>query len=147
MEVILNQDIDKLGTSGRIVKVKDGFGRNFLIPQGLAVPLTPENLRKIEQEKQRGALQLEKAKKEAERLKERLSNLSLTLPVLTHEEDKLYGSVTASDIATALKEEGFTLDKNSIFLDEPIKSLGIYEVLIKLHAEVSIKIKVWVVKK
>jgi large subunit ribosomal protein L9 len=147
MEVILNQDIDRLGKSGTIVKVKDGYARNFLIPNGLAVPLTPKNLERLEQEKKRKTLQLEKAKQAAEELKNKLANLSLTIPVLIHEEDKLYGNITSLDIATALTEEGFNIDKNSIILDEPINSLGIYEVPIKLHSEVIANIKVWVVKK
>jgi large subunit ribosomal protein L9 len=147
MEIILKQDVDKLGRAGTIVKVKDGFARNFLIPNGLAVPLTSVNLKRLEQEKQRRTLELEKVKKESEELKERLEHLSLTLPVLTQEEDKLYGSVTAADIASALKEEGFDIDKNCIMLDEPIKSLGIYEVPVRLQPEVSSKVKIWVVKK
>jgi large subunit ribosomal protein L9 len=147
MEVILNQDIDRLGKSGTIVNVKDGYARNFLIPNGLAVPLTPKNLERLEQEKKRKTLQLEKAKQAAEELKNKLANLSLTIPVLIHEEDKLYGNITSLDIATALTEEGFNIDKNSIILDEPINSLGIYEVPIKLHSEVIANIKVWVVKK
>jgi large subunit ribosomal protein L9 len=147
MEVILNQDIDRIGKAGNIVKVKDGFARNFLIPNGLAVPLTPVNLKKLEQEKQQKSLQSEKAKREAEELKEKLARLSLTIPVLTHEEDKLYASITAVDLAAALKEEGFDIDKSSIILDEPIKALGIYEVSIRLHPEIIAKVKVWIVKK
>jgi large subunit ribosomal protein L9 len=92
-------------------------------------------------------LHLEKLKKEAEDLSQKLSSLSLTIPALTYEEDQLYGSLTAVDLAAALKEEGLEIDKNSIVLDEPLKSLGIYEVPIKLHPEVSCKIKVWIVKK
>ena len=147
MEVILKQDVDKIGKAGTIVKIKDGFARNFLIPNGLAVPLTPANLKKLEQEKQKKILQLEKAKEGSKELKARLEGLSLTLPVLAQEEDKLYGSITAIDIAHALKEEGFDIDKSSIILDEPIKSLGIYEIPVNLHPEVSAKIKVWIVKK
>jgi large subunit ribosomal protein L9 len=147
MEVILNQDVDKLGKAGAIVRVKDGFARNFLIPNGLALPLTPTNLKRLEQEKQRKILQLEKDKKESLGLKERLDNFSLTIPALTQEEDRLYGSVATQDIAQALKEEGFEIDKNSIILEQPIKSLGIYEVPIKLHPEVNVTIKVWIVKK
>jgi len=147
MEVILNQDIERLGKAGQIVKVKDGFARNFLIPNGLAVSLTPENLKKLEQEKKKKTLHLEKLKKRAEDLSQKLSSLSLTIPALTYEEDQLYGSLTAVDLAAALKEEGLEIDKNSIVLDEPLKSLGIYEVPIKLHPEVSCKIKVWIVKK
>jgi len=147
MEVILSQDIDKVGVSGQAVKVKDGFARNFLIPNGLAVPLTAGNLKKLEQEKQRKILQSDKVIKEAEGLKERLASLSLTIPVLVQEEDNLYGSVTPMDIAAALKEEGFDIEKNSIILNEPIKSLGIYEIPVKLHPEILATVKVWVVKK
>jgi len=147
MEIILNQDVDRIGKAGAIVKVKDGFARNFLIPNSLAVPLTPANLKKIEQEKQRKALKLTKHKKDAEELKEKISALSLTMPVLTHDEEKLYANITAQDISAALKEEGLDIDKNCIVLDEPLKSLGIYEVPINLHPEVSLKVKVWVVKK
>lgn len=147
MEVILRQDVNKLGKVGSIVKVKNGYARNFLIPNGLAVPLTAMNLKKLEQEKEKRLQQLEKAKQEAEELKNKLSNLSLTIPVLTQEEDKLYGSITALELSRALKEEGFEIDKNCILLDEPIKSLGIYEIQIELHPEVITKIKVWVVKR
>jgi len=147
MEVILNQDIEKLGKAGTVVKVKRGFARNFLIPNNLAVQLTAANLKKLEQEKQKKVLQLEKVKRESEELKIRLEGLSLTMPVLTQEEDKLYASITAQDIAGALRDEGFDIAKNSIVLDEPIKSLGIYEIPVKLHPEIVAKIKVWIVKK
>jgi len=147
MEVILNKDVDRIGKAGQVVKVKDGFARNFLLPNGLAVPVTSANIKKLEQEKQQRALQLEKTKREAEELKEKLARLSLTIPVLTHEEDKLYANITSHDLAVALKEEGFDIDKNSIILDEPIKALGIYEVPVNLHPEIPAKIKVWIVKK
>jgi large subunit ribosomal protein L9 len=147
MEVILKEDVNRLGKAGSVVKVKDGFASNFLIPNGLAVVLTASNLKQLEQEKQRKALQLEKAKKEAEELKEKLSAISLTMPVLAQEEENLYGSIAASDLVAALKEEGLNIDKSMIGLSEPIKSLGIYEVPVKLHPEVIAKVKVWVVKK
>jgi large subunit ribosomal protein L9 len=147
MEVILNQDIDKLGKSGTVVKVKDGFARNFLIPNGLALPLTPANLKKLQQAQLRKSLQLEKAKKDSEAFGERLANVSLTILAQVKEEDKLYGSITSQDIANALKEEGFEIDKDSVVLDEPIRALGIYEIPIRLHPEVFAKIKVWIVKK
>jgi large subunit ribosomal protein L9 len=147
MEVILNQDVDKLGKAGTILKVKDGFARNFLIPNNFAVLLTPENLKKLEQAKQGKLLQLQEVKKKYEELKEKLAGISLTIPVLTGEEDKFFGSVTRQDIASALAEEGFEIDKDAIILDEPIKSLGIYELPIKLHPEILAKIKIWVVKK
>jgi large subunit ribosomal protein L9 len=147
MEVILKQDVEKIGKAGTVVKVKDGFARNFLLPNNLALPLTQQNIKKLESEKQRKVSQLDKIKKEAEDLKERLSGISITIPALAQEEDRLYGSVTAQDIANALKDEGFNIDKNIIMLDEPVKSLGIYEIPVRLHAEVSTKIKVWIVKK
>lgn len=149
MEVILNQDVDRIGKTGAVVKVKDGFARNFLFPNKLAVPLTASNLKKIEEEKQKKNAQSEKVKKEAIVLKEKIEKLSLTIQALTQEgeADKLYGSVAAQDIANALKEESLSLDKNSIILNDPIKSLGIYEVPVKLHPEVSANLKIWIVKK
>ena len=147
MEVILNRDIDKLGKAGAVVKVKDGFARNFLIPNGLALPVTPSNLKKLEQEEQTKTLHLEKIRKESQELKERLEALSLTIAALTKEEDKLFGSITSQDIISSLKDEGFDIDKKDILLDEPIKSLGIYEIPVKLQAEFTAKVKVWVVKK
>jgi len=109
--------------------------------------VTPENLKKLEQEKAKKNQHLEKIKKEAEELKSRLANFSLTLTALTKEEDKLYGSITAQDISQALKDEGFEIDKSCIEMDEPLKALGIFEIPVKLHSEVETKIKVWVVKK
>jgi large subunit ribosomal protein L9 len=147
MEVILNQDLEGVGKAGAVARVKDGFARNFLFPKRLAVPLTARNLKNLEQEKQTKTLKLDKEKKEAEQLKDRLAGLSLTLPVLIQEKDKLYGSITSLEIQHALEEEGFNIDKNSIVLEEPIKSLGIYQVPVKLHPEVLAEIKLWVVKK
>lgn len=147
MEVILNQDVDKVGKSGQVLKVKDGFARNFLIPNKLAVLATAGNLKRLEQQKQVKAVQTEKLKEASIKLKEKLASLSLTISVLTQEDEKLYGSVSEQDLADALKEEGIVLEKSLIDLSEPIKALGIYEVPIKLHPEVSAKVKVWVVKK
>lgn len=147
MEVILTQDVDKIGKAQAVVKVKDGFARNFLIPNGLAVPLTPVNLKKLQEDKQNQARQTEKVKRQAEELKVKLDGLSLTIPALTHEEDKLYGGIGAAELVSALKEEGFEIEKQNIELAEPIKALGIYEVPLRLHPEVSAKIKVWIVKK
>jgi large subunit ribosomal protein L9 len=147
MEVILSQDVEKIGKAGSVVKVKDGFARNFLLPNKLAVPLTQSNLKKLEQEKEKKAQILGKIKQEAEELKTRLANYSLTLTELAKEEDQLYGSITAQDIVNALAADGFAIDKSAVALDEPIKALGIYEIVLKLHSEVQTKIKVWVVKK
>lgn len=147
MEVILKQDVNRIGKAGSIVKVKDGFARNFLFPNQLAILCTPESLKALGQEKKKKEAQLEKAKVQAEELRDKLAGLSLTIPVLSQEEDKIYGSIGAADIAEALKEEGLALDKHLIVLGEPIKSLGIYEVSVNLHPEVEAKIKVWIVKK
>jgi len=147
MEVILNKDVPNIGKTGQVIKAKDGFARNFLIPNGLAVPVNTANLKKLEEDKQRKTLQQEKLKKEADQLSQKISGLSLTIPVLTQEEDKLYGSIGVVELVAALKEEGIELEKNKIVLAEPLKALGIYEVPVKLHPEVTATLKVWIVKK
>ena len=147
MEVILTQDLKGLGKTQAVVKVKDGFARNFLLPKGLALLATKENLAKMAEIEKRKAMQLEKEKSQAEELARRLRGVSINVAVATNEEDNLYGSVTDADIVSALKEEGFNIDKQNILLNEPLKNLGIYDVAIKLHPEVEAKIKVWIVKK
>lgn len=147
MEVILTKDVAKVGKAGAVVKVKDGFARNLLLPKGLALPVTSGNLKKLEQEKQKITQEMEKNKQEAIAIKTRLDALSLTIAAMAQDEKSLYGSITALDIANALKEEGVELDKNLIVLSEPIKSLGIYEIPVKLHSEISANLKIWIVKK
>lgn len=147
MEVILTKDVNKIGRAGTIVKVKDGFARNFLMPKGLAMGVTPGNLKKLEQDKQKISLESEKRKGEAFDLKARLDSLSLTISVLAQEDENLYGSIVAADISNALKNEGIEVDKDCIILDNPIKALGIYEIPLMLHPEVESKLKVWIVKK
>lgn len=147
MEIILTQDVKKLGKAGTVVKVKDGFARNFLIPNGLAVLVNESNLKNLEQKKKSELMRKEQSKKQAEEVKLKLAGLSLTIPVLIQAEEKLYGSIGVQEIEKALNDEGFQIDKNAIIIEEPIKSLGIYEVPIKLHPEVTVNIKVWIVKK
>lgn len=147
MEVILNEDVQKLGKAGAVVQVKDGFARNFLIPNGLAVPVTAAALKRLEQERQKKQAQLENLRKEAEELRQKLGQLSLTIASLAKEDESLYGGIGAQEIAGALKEEGFEIDKEQISLEQQIKSLGIYEVPVKLHPEITAKVKLWVVKK
>lgn len=147
MEVILKQDIDKLGKAGAVVKVKEGFARNYLMPKGLVVPATSQNVKALERESRKKADLAEQSKKNAQQLAEKLSVLSLTMSVLVQEDDKLYGSIGPQEISALLKEEGFEIDKYLIRPDEPIKKLGIYEVPVDLHPEVVAKVKVWVVKK
>lgn len=147
MKIILNKDVEKIGKAGCVVTVKEGFARNFLFPHNLAKPLTEGSLKQLEQEKQSRNAQSAKVKEESIQIKKKLSEISLTIPALIQDEEKLYGSISTQDIAEALKEEGFSIDKNSIDLVEPIKSLGIYEVPVKLHPDVIATVKLWVVKK
>ena len=147
MKIILNKDVEKVGKAGSIVTVKEGFARNFLFPHNLAKPVTEGSLKQLEQEKQNRSEQSAKIKEESIQIKKKLSEISLTIPALAQDEEKLYGSIGAQDIAQALKEEGISIDKNTIDLAEPIKSLGIYEVPVKLHPEVIATVKLWVVKR
>lgn len=147
MNVILKKDIEGIGKAGTVVKVKDGYARNFLFPRSLALESTQTNLKHLEQEQKARSLQTEKLKKSALEIKARIEKLSLTLPVLVQEKEKLYGSITAVEIAKALQDEGIEVDKNMIVLEEPLKALGIFEVPVKLHSEVTATIKLWIVKK
>lgn len=147
MEVILIKDVEKIGKAHSVVRVKEGFARNFLFPHNLAKIATPGSLKQLEKDKQIRLAQSAKTREEFEGIKKRLSALSLTISSLTQENEKLYGSISSHDIATALKEEGFLIDKNAIELSEPIKSLGIYELPVKLHPEVIATVKLLVVKK
>lgn len=148
MDVILRSDVGRLGKVGKIVKVKDGYARNFLIPQGLAVPVTQANIKQMERERQLLEQRSQKLRKESEELAGRLAALSVTMPALIKEgtEEELYGSITAHDLAAALEEEGFKIEKSAILLAEPVRKLGIYEIPVRLHPEVTVKVKVWVVK-
>jgi large subunit ribosomal protein L9 len=148
MKVILVQDVSKFGKSGSVIKVKDGFARNFLFPRNLAVAATSGNLKKAEQEKKRIESLRQQEKEQAENLAKSLSGVSITIAAQTHNEDKLYGSISSLDILTALKEEGITeIGRDAVILEEPIKTTGVYEVEIRLHPEVTAKIKVWIVKR
>lgn len=147
MQVILCQNVATLGKAGDVVKVKDGYAHNYLIPRRLACLSTPDNLRRIEKQKAKHQQEYENSKGEAAALAEKLSKLSCTITVEVNDLEKLYGSVTEADIAKALEEEGFTIDKKQILLEKPIEELGIFEVGIKIHSEVTAKIRLWVAKK
>ena len=147
MEVILNQDISYLGRMGEVVKVKDGYARNLLLPKKMAFQATPANLKKIEQQKKKKQLQYEQEKQTACAFAEKLSKASYTVSVEVNDLDKLYGAITPGEIVQALKEEGFTIDKKDIIIEKPIEESGIFEVGINLHAEVTAKIRLWVTKK
>jgi large subunit ribosomal protein L9 len=146
MEVILRQAIENLGHTGDIVKVSPGYARNYLIPRGLAYEATAGNKKRLEQERAR----LEAAENErrgaAQGVAAQLENVSLTFSARVGEEGKLFGSVTAADIAQQLEAQGIHLEKRQIDLHEPIKALGVYRVPVRLHADVKPEIKVWVIK-
>jgi len=146
MEVILREDVKKLGKAGSVVKVKPGYARNYLIPKGLAAVSTPQNLRMLEAEKSRKSRLEEKEKSQAAELAEKLSSFSCTIAVKAGVDDKLFGTVTSEHIADTLKASGMDVDKKKIVLNEPIKTLGVYNVDVNLHPEIIAKIKVWVVK-
>jgi large subunit ribosomal protein L9 len=146
MKVILTQDIAGLGSIGELITVKDGFGRNYLVPQGKALQATSQNMKTLEHQKRLIRGKIDKAKREAERLAARIESVSCTVAKAVGEEDKLFGSVTGMDIEASLKLEGVEIDRKKINLLEPIKSLGIYNIPIKLHHEVTAVLKLWVVK-
>ena len=142
MEVILLENIDKLGNRGQVVKVANGYGRNFLLPKKLAVAATPQNRKWVEQQRVR-FLKLEaKEKGEAEELAKLLQGVSVTLTRKAGEKGALFGSVTALDIAEKLAGQGFKIDRRKIHLDQPLKVLGEYDVAVKVHREVTATVKV-----
>jgi large subunit ribosomal protein L9 len=145
MEVILCEDHPKLGKAGDVVKVSDGYGRNYLIPKGLAVIADTRNIKRFEHQKKLIRQRIQKQRMDAEALAKRISQLSVTIKVKAGEQGKLYGSVTSKDIEQALSKEDISIDRRNILLSDPIKSLGIYEVEVKIHSEVNAKLKVWVV--
>lgn len=146
MEIILREDVQHVGKAGEVVKVKDGFARNFLLPKGLAYPATEGNKKKITFEAARIAKQRLVEKDAAQVVAEKLAQVHLTFSVKVGEEDKLYGSITAADIQRRLAEAGHDIDKRQIDLPEPIRALGEFKVGVKVHAEVRPEVQVTVVK-
>lgn len=146
MKVILRKDFETLGKIGDVVAVKDGYARNYLLPRQIAYRATTSSLRALEEEKKQHERQEQKQLKDAEKVGSELEKVSITIAMKVGEDDKLFGSVTSQMIADALKEKGFTVDKRTIELEEPIKTLGIFEVPVKLHTKISAKAKVWVVR-
>jgi len=147
MKVILLETIDRLGHSGDIVVVKEGFARNFLIPQKKARPATPGNMKALDAVKKKEAAEVSKQVESARALANRISNISLTISVEAGDEDKLFGSVTADAVSDELKGEGIEIDKKDILIEEPIKKLGVYQVTVKVHPEVKAILRLWIVKK
>ena len=146
MEVILKQKIDKLGDVGDMVRVKDGYARNYLMPRGLVVEATPGNMKEVEELTNQIAAQKKKTTVHHREVAEQLSKVKLSAPVKVGEDDRLFGSVTAIRISELLQEQGFDVDRKAIQVDEPIKSLGVHNVSIKLHTDVETEIKVYVIK-
>ena len=146
MEVILRTDVPKLGKAGDIVKVKDGYARNYLIPKGFAIPANKKNIKALEKERQIILAKAEKQRKKLEELANKLEGMSVTIYRKKIEEDRIYGSVTPLDIVNALKEKGIDIDKRFILLEEHIKTLGTFEVPVKLLPDREVKIKVEVIE-
>jgi large subunit ribosomal protein L9 len=146
MEIILRVDIDKLGQRGQVVKVAAGYARNFLLPRKLAVAANESNKKIVEQERQAHLRREAKQVNEAQELGKMMGAVAVTIRQKAGENDQLFGSVTANDVAVALEKMGYTIDRKKVHLEEPIKTLGSYQVSVRLHRDVSIDIPVHVVK-
>jgi large subunit ribosomal protein L9 len=146
MEIILREDIEKLGQRGQVVKVTAGYARNYLLPRRLAVAATEGNKKIVEQERQAHLRREVKVVSEAQDLGKLMGSITVTIAQKAGENDQLFGSVTPADIAAALEKQGYTIDRKKIQMDEPIKTLGDFKVGVRLHKDVSIEIPVHVVK-
>jgi large subunit ribosomal protein L9 len=146
MDVILREDVEKLGTRGQLVKVAPGYARNFLLPNKMAVAATESNKKIVEQERQAHLRREAKVEGEAKEVGKMLGTVAITISQKAGENDQLFGSVTSKDIAEALEKQGYTIERRKIVLDEPIKTLGEFKVPIRLHREVTAEVTVHVVK-
>ena len=146
MEIILRQAVENLGKPGDVVKVKNGYARNYLLPHNLAYEATAGNLKRIQQERARLEAAENQRRGSAQEIATKLEQVSLTFSARVGDEGKLFGSVTASDIAQQLEQQGYHIEKRQVDLHEPIKSLGVYRVPVRLHADVKPEIRVWVIK-
>jgi large subunit ribosomal protein L9 len=146
MEIVLTKDYQDLGKAMEVLTVKDGFARNFLIPNGIAVPATEGNRKRVAEAKRIAELGEEKNLKEARDRAKKIEQVPCTIPVKVGEEDRIFGSVTAQEIAEFLQKEGFEIDKSNVELEAPIKQLGVYTVTVVLYKDVAAQLKVWVVK-
>jgi large subunit ribosomal protein L9 len=146
MDVILREDVEKLGTRGQLVKVAPGYARNFLLPNKMAVAATESNKKIVEQERQAHLRREAKVEGEAQEVGKMLGTVAITISQKAGENDQLFGSVTSKDIAEALEKQGYTIERRKIVLEEPIKTLGEFKVPIRLHREVTAEVTVHVVK-
>jgi len=147
MKVILVKDIEKVGSIGDELEIKDGYARNYLIPKKFAIESNKGAIQILEKKKLEASRREQKIKDECRALAERIKAGSFTIPVDAGEKDKLFGSVTAEMISDFLKVEGIDVDKRKIVLEEPIKALGVYNIEIRLHPEVKAEARIWIVKK
>ncbi|HLF18249.1 MAG TPA: 50S ribosomal protein L9 [Candidatus Omnitrophota bacterium] len=147
MDIILIQDVPALGKIGEVVKVKDGYARNFLLPHNMAYLATQSNLKRIEVQQKKRQEASEKTKQDAMQVAEKLNKVSCTVNVEVNDLDKLYGAVSEAEVVKALEVEGFEIDKKQVVFDKSIEELGIFDVGVKLHPEVTAKIRLWVTKK
>jgi large subunit ribosomal protein L9 len=147
IQVILQHDVDNVGKSGELVKVRPGFARNFLLPRELAVPATTAQVHRIDHERAVALAKSEKQKKEARDLATKLNGLEIKITRAAGEDDKLFGSVTAKEIESAIKAKGFTIDRKKLALAEPLKALGTFDVPLKLMSDITATLKVEVVAK
>jgi large subunit ribosomal protein L9 len=146
VRIILLHDHEGLGSAGDQLDVKDGYSRNYLIPRGIALKADKNSLKRFQDMARLKEMRKERALKKSKELAEKLRSLSLTVPVQVGEEDRVFGAVTSLEIAQQLKDKGYEIDKRQIMLEEPIKSLGIFEIPIKLHSEITTSVKLWVIK-
>ena len=146
LQVVLQHDVDKVGKSGDLVKVRPGFARNYLIPRSLAVPATTAAVNRIAHEKAVALAKADKTKKEFSALAEKINGLKLTIARPVGEDDRLFGSVTAQNILDLLAAKGYEVDRRAVQLEEPIRALGVYTLELRLHPEVAAQVKLWVVK-
>ena len=145
MQVILRGSMENLGAAGDVVNVKPGYARNYLIPKGLAYEATAQNKRRIEAENARSAAKEAETLSEAQQRAKAIEGVSLTFTARAGQEGKLFGSITSADIAEKLAEQGITIDRRQIELEEPIKTLGVTSVAIRLHSQVKPEVKVWTI--
>jgi large subunit ribosomal protein L9 len=146
MKVILREDVRNIGSMGQIIDVADGFGRNYLVPRGLAIEANTKNIKSLEHEKKVIQEKAKKIRNQAQDLAGKISNTTLVIKAKAGEEGKLFGSVTTMDIAEQLKKEGFDIDKKKISMEEPIKRIGSHAVKIKIHPEIATEVKVQVIE-
>ena len=146
MKVILLKDIETLGSAGEVVEVKNGYGRNFLIPRNEALVATAANMAQFESLRKQQETLAERDRRAAEGLAKKLEAESITAQVKVGEEDRLFGSVTAQNVAELLDEKGYEVDRRAIHLEDPIRELGVYNIEVRLHSEVTAAVKLWVVK-